>query len=252
MGENMIHGPMGPIAGILVGCCALVYFLLFDQVLLWAQDNRCKPEQLGPDGSWNRRIPANTTTQMRSSWRVDIYDETTSTEEIGSWSASAGMWTRWYTYVPAGGPTAFEAIPHRGSYLGDRYDLRACSNLQEYYSIEEDFRASSWLSRNSSKVYNILQMPEAAFVAKCHYSETPVSFFRAYWEASVESRKGEAVSTLRQDSRTTHWFSYRKWRVDNARPDLLPNEVVSFLAAMYDMNLQREAEKQTEEEDLEL
>ena len=39
---------------------------------------------------------------------------------------------------------------------------------------------------------------------------------------------------------TASIFGLRKWWVDNHRPDLLPSEVVSFLAAVYDIERARE------------
>ncbi|CAJ1383139.1 unnamed protein product [Effrenium voratum] len=86
------------------------------------------------------------------------------------------------------------------------------------------------------------ERPSGKLVAKSQHKVQDMWSLKAYWTASLESPAGTAIATLRQETPVINWFFYgtQKWLMANQRPDLLPNEVVSFLAAVYDIDKVRD------------
>ena len=235
-------------------CCGL-FFLFGAEGIAWARQASCNMEQGDQGISWNVVIPPKTTTQMQNgfmtSWlwhQVDVYNENaTSTPMIGYWSnldLFFGLLQK-YAYVQSDVPTALEAWQPWGFYFGQRYHVWTCSSLFREYYIEEDYWARPWFSLNAQKIFNIREMPSGVLVARSQHQVADVFSLGAHWVATVETLAGDAIATLRQEPPWTWWFlfTYQKWHVENHRPDLLPNEVVSFLAAVYDIDKARERSK---------
>lgn len=234
--------------------CCLIFLYLGAEIAAWARQASCNFELGDLDVTWNTVIPSETMTQMQLGiftlfWlQVDVYDEhSTNAPMIGSWSnldLLFGMVEK-YAYVQANGPTVLEAWQPWGIYFGQRYHVWMCSSLKREYYIEEDWWARPWFSFNSQQIFNIREMPSGRLVAKSQYRENDSWSWSEHWTATVESPAGEAIATLRQEAFNPLWFfgSFQKWWVDNERPDLLPNEVVSFLAAVYDIDKAKDKKK---------
>lgn len=244
------------VMGSLMCFCCLIFLYLGAEIAAWARQASCNFELGDLDVTWNTVIPSKTMTQMDVGiftvfWlQVDVYDEnSTSAPMIGSWSnldLLFGMVEK-YAYVQANGPTVLEAWQPWGIYFGQRYHVWTCSSLRREYYIEEDWWARPWFSFNSQQIFNIREMPSGRLVAKSQHRKNDAWSWNAHWTATVESLAGEAIATLRQEASNPLWFfgNFQKWWVDNERPDLLPNEVVSFLAAVYDIDKAKENKRKS-------
>ncbi|CAK8996144.1 unnamed protein product [Durusdinium trenchii] len=240
----------GKLATLACCCCISLFLVLGTEVVAWTRQASCDWDLAG-DEDWNGVIPAKTMTQMQlgimTSWlwhQVDVYNENaTGAPMIGYWSnvdLFFGILEK-YAYV-RDGQTALEGWQPWGFYLGSRYHVWLCSSLEKEYYIEEDWWARPWFSFNTQKIFNIREMPSGQLVATSQHRVADLLSFNAHWVATVETPDGVPIATLRQDSPWSRWIfiSYQKWWVDNHRPDLLPSEVVSFLAAVYDIERARE------------
>lgn len=229
--------------------CCLLFLYFGAEIGAWAHQASCNLELGDLDVTWNTVIPSQTMTQMQLGigiftlfWiQVDVYNEnSTNAPMIGYWSnldLLFGMVEK-YAYVQSSGPTVLEAWQPWGFYFGQRYHVWTCSSLRREYYIEEDWWAQPWFSLTSQRVFNIRETPSGRLVAKSQHRVQDAWSWNAHWTATVESLSGEAIATLRQEAINPLWFfgTSQKWWVNNERPDLLPNEVVSFMAAVYDID----------------
>lgn len=170
---------------------------------------------------------------------VDVWQPSSS--QVGFWSdlnLFLGLVSS-YTYIDTNDASTpvLEARKPFGFFLGQRFQLWRCGSSEVEYRIEEDYWAGSFNPFNPSHVFSITDSSGkvvATSQQKLHDAWEPL---QNSWEATITSPNGTEIATLTQASRVnTGAWGYRKWHVTNQRPDLLPSEVVSFMAAVWDID----------------
>ncbi|CAJ1383138.1 unnamed protein product [Effrenium voratum] len=235
-----------------VFCCLWILFITVgSEVVAWNRQASCSGKEGDGRIQWNAVLPPETATAMRLGipsllWhQVDVFNGSTADgQKLGYWS-NVDLFlgnVQKYAYVVDGEGALLEGWRPWGVYLGSRYHLWLCSSLVREYAIEEDWWGRPWWSFGTDKIFNIIERPSGKLVAKSQHKVQDMWSLKAYWTASLESPAGTAIATLRQETPVINWFFYgtQKWLMANQRPDLLPNEVVSFLAAVYDIDKVRD------------
>jgi hypothetical protein len=238
-------------------CCVVLGGIIATNVALLSKHATCS-ENSGETGmGWNQILPSNATSQMEYklfSWfwhQVDVYpgERRNASEEekkIGFWmdlNLILDLQSR-YAYVnEATEEVQLEARTPWGFYLGHRYDIWLCQNQEQQYQIEEDYWSRPWFDWSKTRKYNIKKAGVIVATSE-HHKEDVWSFRGDHWEASVTSTSGQRVAAISQESQSdAGWFQYQRWRSENFLPDIIPNEVVSFLAAVYDINRAKKQEQ---------
>eukprot|EP00747_Dinoflagellata_sp_TGD_P060094 gnl/TRDRNA2_/TRDRNA2_151870_c2_seq1.p1 gnl/TRDRNA2_/TRDRNA2_151870_c2~~gnl/TRDRNA2_/TRDRNA2_151870_c2_seq1.p1 ORF type:complete len:277 (+),score=29.25 gnl/TRDRNA2_/TRDRNA2_151870_c2_seq1:42-872(+) len=214
----------------------------------------------GEPRPWNSMIPAKTMMQMEffQTWHraVDVYGERDHDDDddtSGYWEDYIFISRNKYAFVQDGS-TILVAWRPWGTIFGilaDGYNIERCGDDAHGYLIQEDYWARPWINVNSQKTFNIKESNTGRIVAKSQHSVAnwaAPSLFQ-HWTSSIKKPTGEVIASIQQDSRYTDWFQLtrQKWYTENKRPDLLPNEIVSFLAAFYDIKEVRKEEEEEEE-----
>ncbi|CAE8619838.1 unnamed protein product [Polarella glacialis] len=198
-------------------------------------------------------------TQMQSVFttifwnQVDVYDEAVcNTTVIGYWTDVDLLFRLFSQYVyfdSSRGGAVLEAWQPWGFYMGKRFHLWRCAGAGVEYFIEEDWWARPRFNWDASTKFNIKKSTGEIVATSQHKISNVWSFGQAAWEGTIESPSGDLIAVMKQDPPWSSGFMslwiWRKWYTKNLMPDLLPNEVVSFLAAVYDIDNKREMQKNT-------
>lgn len=254
-------------ACICMCCCFLIFGVL--QAVVWARVPGCnaKADELSMtqmQTGWNSIIPPRSMTQMQNGWeaaykgsQVYVYDESKSnTTEIGYW-VSTSMFFNWmqkYTYVQMVNGTeiaTLEAFKPWGLYWGLRFNIFRCEKEDDQYMVEEDATKRSWFSWNKVRVYNIKDSTGniVAYSKHEHNIGNVFSWGQSFWSAVLKAPNGTVAAAIVQDKPTyggassflassaSIWTNiHQKWRMWNQWPGIVPNEIVSLLLAMYDLD----------------
>jgi len=257
-------------------CCmwffiVVIAAMLVSEVLAWLRQPSCGHSHF----EWNQVIPANTVNQIERGnlgsmlqeydilglwtklWHFDVYENATalSAEHVerqskvfrGSWSNGHllfGFLEKMAYIDETFGPNKLVALEGRKMWgtLGSSFQLWLCSESAEHsYDISVD--SDPW---DFAVVYNIHRMPGSVLVAQTRFKLMDVGFWsdESHWEATVTSTgpndndtDTEVIGTVRQNISSFN----SKWFVVNKRPDLLPNEVLSFMTLVYDIDETRQS-----------
>lgn len=242
---------LGNLFGCCVACGCLLISTMGTEIVAWSRQASCDAEATNGARQaldWGTVIPQHTVTQMKLGltnifWhQVDVYDEKVSNKAtIGYWtdvSLFFGFLEK-YAYVRTKDgkeETVMEAWKPWGFYFGERYDVYRCANAAHEYMIEEDYWARPWFNWNAQTIFNIRKSGTQDIVATSKHVIKDAWSMNAAWAAEIKTWDDKVVAELRQDKFSqTGWFQSQKWHAENFKPDLLPNEVVSFLSAVYDI-----------------
>ncbi|CAE8626969.1 unnamed protein product [Polarella glacialis] len=245
--------------------CAVVFLLVLlivpivVEVVAWTKQGSCDAKEGQVAAPWGTVVPAATMTQMQSSWtnmawyQVDVYDQAVSnTTTLGYWSdvdLLFGMISK-YVYVDSiTGRTVLEAWKPGVFFMGKRFHLARCAGAGAEYFIEEDWWTRQWFNWDASIKFNIKNSAgEIIATSQRKRSNVWSIFSRNDWQGTIESPNGDLIAALKQEPFTSGdlFFTWQKWHTKNLRPDLLPNEVVSFLSAVYDIAQKQQTEKNSD------
>jgi len=235
-------------------CCAFIILaLIVTNIILINLQSTCGEAGMG----WNEAVPASLTSQMQYKFasffwhQVNVFDSADD-KQLGHWQDLNLLFDiqKRFAFVRKNedGDEAVqvEARSPFGLYFGTRYNVWRCAGTQEHeYSIEEDYWSRPWFNWNAERKYTIKDLGADKVIATSeHHKDDVLSFRGAHWEATVSSPDGEKIATISQQSQAAAgWFQYAKWTSVNLHSEIVPNEVVSFLAAVYDIENAQNQEK---------
>jgi len=156
----------------------------------------------------------------------------------GYWSDIRVMFTRYsYFDTRAGEQVRIEAKPPWGLYWGLRYNLWRCGDTDDdTLHIEEDVWARPWFNWENEKVFKIARGTNPIGKSFTRTKNHLLGSLFSSKEIMVSDMQDEEVATIKQESQMQAGFSNRRYFVHNDRPDVIPNEVVSFLAGVWELN----------------
>jgi len=232
-------------AGALIGCVCLVILAIIEGGIAMSRNASCTAAS-GTEANqvWDPLIPGWTISQYQFRFttlfwnEVDVYNPVESNDTaIGYWvdmNFFMSMYQR-FGYQNMDGTTLIEASVPFGLYFGRRFNLFRCDSAGPEFYIEEDYWSEPWFSFGTAKIFKIYNGLSDNVVAMSRHS---ASFFDwASFRASVrlgEDPNGEEIATL--DQEWAGWFTQPKWIIHSNRPDMLPHSLISFLAAVYDID----------------
>eukprot|EP00438_Fugacium_kawagutii_P031954 Skav201895 [mRNA] locus=scaffold550:863955:868216:+ [translate_table: standard] len=254
-------------------CCVWFLIIVFcamiiSEVLAWLRQPVCGQANF----HWNQVIPSNTVNQIERGnlgsmlqeydvlglwtklWHFDVYENATALASSGAdrqTKVFRGAWSNGHllfgflekmAYVDETGPKKLVAMEGRKLWgtIGSSFELWLCSEGQLSYEISVD--SPPW---DLTVVYNIHQMPSRVLVAQTRFQLKDASFWSddSHWEAVVvaanggNDTEGQVIGKVKQNISSFD----SKWFVMNERPDLLPNEVLSFMTLVYDVDETRQS-----------
>lgn len=231
-------------------CILVLFAVVFAEAISWRRIGTCEGTATDEGQRWNFIIPPNTVLQKQLAWtslfwtQVDVFDSDFSKSPVGFWTDADlffGLLSR-YAYTTTFNGSAslqLEASRPFGIFFGKRYELFRCGGGNVSYIIEEDYWNEPWFQFFSWKtIFKVTQRNTGQLVAiSTHTRDNMLDIFGAKWTAEIVSPNGTHIASIFQDSfADTDWFQYPPWHTKGLRQDLLPNEVVSFLAAVYDID----------------
>eukprot|EP00930_Biecheleria_cincta_P051584 TRINITY_DN36785_c0_g1_i1.p1 TRINITY_DN36785_c0_g1~~TRINITY_DN36785_c0_g1_i1.p1 ORF type:complete len:294 (+),score=31.54 TRINITY_DN36785_c0_g1_i1:52-882(+) len=233
--------------------CILLVVVIFlgTEVFAWMRFASCNAEQGTNELHWNQMIHASTTKSTKAVqlvtlfWdEVDVFDTAVSnTTKIGYWSDLElffGMVRRYaYTYSSESGQkVVMEAVEPWGLYAGMRFDLWQCDGTGPEYMLYEDWFAEPWFTWDSKvKIYNIYKGAGFEHIAVSTHEKTDlISFGGSHWKTTISTPSGEVLAHLVQENFWQKgWSAYPSYYSVNLRPDRVPNELVSFMSAIFEL-----------------
>lgn len=140
-----------------------------------------------------------------------------------------------------------EARAPWGLYMGMRYDIWRCAGDQsDGYSIVEDWSARPWFNWQKEATFDIISQRTGQKVARSHSRKNnnfPMySKFIRNKEIDVLDLNGNRIAHTYQQSQFDAGFTYRRYFVTNQKPEIVPNEVVSFLGAVWEIQGAKDSE----------
>jgi len=262
--------------------CFIIFFIL--EAVVWAIQPGCDADLTsGAEWQWNAVVPAQSMSQMQNSWmnflshEVYVYPEgenATSTNVLGYWRDASLLfgWIQKFAYVSKVNnidTVVFEAWKPWGFYFGQRFNIIQCSQQDHQYMLEEDYWAKPFWNWNMVQVFNIKDSKTGDTIAKSNHEKMNRQFFlfgnnEAFWAATITAPDGTVAASIVQDkpyyggssgssaaSSAGNFLGFgknlnQKWHMWNHRPDIVPNEVASFVQVLYDIDrAQAEKEKET-------
>lgn len=237
-------------------CCAFLCLLVLSMLLLipigegfaWYRISQCSSE--AHSANWDMIPPASASEMKTWSftnlfWKeVDIFDVSKSnSSRIGYWADADvlfGLFSNfaYSTVSPSGEHPVIRAYKPFGLYLGKRYELWRCSKQSPEYLIHEDFWSRSFNPFYPQVLFEIIHADSGQTVAISNHTVQEMwSLGDAHWHVEIKTPKGQNIATLDQESFMvkSSWFTSPRWISVNKRPDLVPNEVISFLSAVFDI-----------------
>lgn len=248
-------------------CIIVATAMIISEVLAWLRQPVCGSANF----SWNEVIPPNTVNQIERGnlgsmlqeydvlglwtklWHFDVYENATALSSSGTdqqIKIFRGSWSNGHllfgflekmAYVDTTGPKKLVALEGRKMWgtIGSSFELWLCSqSSQPSYEVSVD--SEPW---ELTVVYNIHRMPSRELIAQTRFQLKDVSFWsdESHWEATVVAAggndTGEVIGTVKQNISSFD----SKWFVVNKRPDLLPNEIMSFMTLVYDVDETRQS-----------
>lgn len=243
-----------------VACCILLLVLfvpLTAEFYAWNRLSSCHAQQGVGGVRWNAILPPTTMSQKPIKFsqifytEVDVFDDSKSNDtKIGYWTNVDMFFGMFRMYAYSDMTTGSERIllqakqPWFTFRWGKTYKLWLCSETGQSYSIEEDVWAEPWFQfLNPEKIYNIRVADTQQLVGTAKYSRSNAwSLWDAAWGASISAADGTVLSTVQQETlASAGWWSHPRWFSQNFQPSATPNELVSFLAAVYDIDMSRKS-----------
>mmetsp|Transcript_120578 Transcript_120578/g.257514 ORF Transcript_120578/g.257514 Transcript_120578/m.257514 type:complete len:286 (-) Transcript_120578:439-1296(-) len=226
-------------------CCVLIIAAIC-WTIRWNTSPGCGAVQ--STIAWNTMMPPHTAMQFQHQWpwmpsKVAVYNTSEVHEgmsaEIGYWSDINVFVNRRIVYIDTLRDEAvLEARKPWGLYMGKRYGLWRCGDLPEdTFHIEQDIFGTSWIFNwDQAKAFNIAK--GTRLIAKS-YSRTNNHLLTSFFsekEIEVTDLNGQTIANIQQESQLQAGFSMRRFFINNLRPDIIPNEVASFLGSVWELN----------------
>lgn len=236
---------LGPCALI----CLILTLVLIKEIVAWTRLANCTQQSKAGTMVWGSTLPNATTLQRPSLWSNIFWKEVGVYNTAQPDAAKLGFWTNvdllfgifgMYAYSDSshGGSILLQARRPWGVYFGKRYQVWSCSSGAAY-NINEDYWAEPWFQISSpERIFNIIQADSGKLLAVSkHTLEDIWSFREGHWVANMVSPNGTVIATMQQESAANvGWFLFPKWFTLNYHPEVVPNELVSFMAAVYDID----------------
>lgn len=250
-----------------LGCILLVALCAFPSYLAWKRHSTCSALQGQSTEGWNTMLPPNTTMQMLPGFfsffyhEVDVRPATASshdTAKLGFWSDMNVLFAlQRYSYTDTRGAAesvTLEARQPWGLYLGMRYDIWRCAGDQtDGFSIVEDWWARPWFNWQSAATFDIVDHKTGTTIARSNSHKDNgiqgiglTKYIRSK-EIDVLDMQGNRIAHTYQQSQIEAGFSYRRYFVTNLHPQIVPNEVVSFLGAVWEIQGAQKSEAKHQE-----
>lgn len=238
----------------LYSCCCLCWCSLFFAPLLWALvlsyqwGASCQAQKGVGQAVWNNLIPTETMSQKKSGFstvlweQVDVFNpQLSNSTPIGWWTDEIGMFGNYNFFEAATGQVLLNGKAPWGVYLGKRYDLYACNGFGKDYTIQEDWWARNWWFMfwvTPQRKFQITDTSTGSMIAISQNSrERQWSANARYSAEFIEPSTNQVIAYIFQENLGQWTLSDPRWHSKNLRPDVLPNEILSFLSAVYDIDL---------------
>lgn len=237
-----------------VGCCLCLLVAANVQLIAWRLLVRCGPSH--EHFEWGHVIPNSTMAQVKSSMDEMWYSLEVRAEndtDTGRWwvvDSAVGFYTH-FLYQDlqiSSQPMALEAWRHSYIFASDHVEMRMCSGSNARFFIDVGY----YHRREDVLDYHyemIVTDSHGRHVATSRKVEGPA------WRAVVQSPSGELIATIRRQRTSSEVldpddYDYAEdgWSAENLRPELLPNEVVSLLQALYVVNLSNKLANERDEQ----
>jgi len=240
-------GEEDPVLACGIGsCCCCLLIGLFVLCYSNSPDLSCSSES---GMGWNGVIPPMTKSQRPTENRwfrndVDVFNTQLSNETvIGRWT-SAKRWFSGKAYVYSmvvgdAEQVVLKAEVPTGWNWDQSHDfqLYICSDSSQRYKINEDVSAKyKFVIGSKTRNYAISSPAGVKIAESIHEKSDLFTFGGAHWAVDIKAPTGQALAKIEQQSYAeTSWFDHKSYSATNYQPEFLPNEVVSFLSAVFDL-----------------
>lgn len=254
----MLCCALPPVCLLVLALLLLVLMIpIAAETVAWTRLSRCHTQEQNGTPVWGSIIPATTMSQKPIKFsqlfyhEVDVFDNSkANTPQIGYWTnvdIILGIFQMYaYTDTSAGSERVLLQArkPPFRIYFGKRYELNLCNEQGRKFLIQEDYWNEPWFQLVSPQlILNISDADTQQVIAVAQYNMTDRwSLFNSSWSGVITAPDGTLLATLQQENlATSGWFANPRWYTQNLQPEILPNEVVSFLSAVYDIDRSRSA-----------
>lgn len=219
-------------------CCCLTAAALAGilalQLVAWNQQAHC--DVSGTEMVWSSLLPNKTTMQYHSPWfahEVDVYGEAGSRE--GVWTDTRLFFglARGFVFTDKANRVVLQASKPLGWYSGLRLSLWSCTG-GDTYRITED----TWRPMFSFGKGNYFDIVVAGRVVARSRKYTECASCPSMFQSKqilLEDPQGREIARVVQESQAQAGLASRRYYSTNLQPELLPNEVVSFLGAAFEI-----------------
>jgi len=236
---------LGRLACLGISLCLCCLFIIMSVVyaIRWNTWPSCDVAQ--SKMIWNTVMPPETSMHFRQQWfwmpsRVDVYKTSEGNVEMGYWSDLDVFVNRRIVYIDTrrGEDPMLEARRPWGLYMGLRYDLWRCGGRpEETFHIVQDVWETAWFFNwDRAKAFNIANGTGPIAKSFSRTKNHIMSSLFSEKEIEVTDMHGQTIATIRQESQLQAGFSNRRYFIKNLRQDIIPNEVVSFLGGIWELN----------------
>lgn len=182
--------------------------------------------------------------QFRNEWfslssHVDVFSYNSTGAPMGQWEDLNIFFTKRYSFIDfrGGEETMLQANTPWGIYMGMRYDLWRCGGPEEdTFHFVEDIWARPFFNWNAEKVLDIARGTQHVGRSTSRKNDRLFGSLYSSKEIIVTDTQDQTIATIRQESQLEAGFQNRRYFTENHRPDIIPNEVVSFLAGVWELN----------------
>lgn len=230
----------------LMCCCLICLIPLIQFGLALGKVAACRGEAQSDATTWDPIMPSRLMLQAPSLWdwgewslftkTVRVYNNDTGTK-IGHWSDENLLLVDQYGFLDEAGEMQLQAKEPWGFYFGKYYELWRCDGAGPEYIIDEDYWGEPWFSFGMDKIYDV-KIWKGAELTKIATAKKKLDWgWWTFWSAEITATNGTVVATL--DQEFAGWFQNTKWYINNHNPNMIPNSVVAFLAAVFDIDRRR-------------
>lgn len=240
------------------GCCCffvLVWlaFTIVQTVLSWHYSS-CPDAAVFEEDMEKYIIPRVHTIQtprhQTSYWgdTSTVYAGLDNKTEVGHWR-EVKLWKTQYAYLVPGidGPFIIAWQPWWNIFFGKRFYLKHCADLFPEYYLKQHY-SWYWSHHSDQHEWDIEQgdklVAKSKHVMLKAWEKTPGAWFPhlvVEWGAKVHDPGNVVIGEMAQDVSLLYnnWFTSQyisSWQVNNLDPSKIPTDVLSFLAALYDLD----------------
>lgn len=227
-------------------CCCFVLIPLVSTLTSIGLDE-CPTDVVLPDGG--QIFPAHVVLKTRPYqflttglfWTTtDIYeDETSSRKKLGFWRDYQRLvfWRKW-VYTNDNEDALIHASPE-AQLFGSRYRVHHCGS-SNYWTVVENYWGVPFFQFGSQqRLFNVYN-ETGHHVADCMHQTSSIFDGLPRWTGIITSAvdKGVEIGRIQQVHIGKNFiiqFTDTEWSVQHYRPELLPDSVVGFLGAMFQL-----------------